>query len=292
MNSQIPTIKCSQILSLSSQIEDADFLYLINFFQIQTKMKFSTINNNSKNPKTIKKKEIFLKMLNNYLEKVKGKKEKTEIEEAEETEETETEETEETEIEEIETDEEEENVIETVKNKILSSRQSQIEAVIEKKNALYKSEEYLKLSKKYENLKTQLIEIETEIQNKFKNPAREIEREIEKLKTVEPEEMKEILFEMMCEADEKEERLKIKELLKQIETEISKPKPKIIKRGKDRTDATYPKCPNGCGAKRNKLEGFKSHLGYGENPAKNCRKMGAVIKSEEQLIQFWNGLNK
>lgn len=308
MTSQMPTIKCSQILSLSAQLEDEELLQLINKYETENKFKFNGINNNSKNLNTINKKNIFLKLLKDKVDS-NSIKQMTEINindldnlesgdeifenETENEVEVELEDVEETEEEEDEEEaEEEEDVIETVKNKILSSRKSEIEAEIEKKNALYKMNGYKKLYYRREELKKELVEIETEIENKYKTPAREIEREIEKLKKVEPAEMKDALFELMCEADDKEERLKIKELLKQIETEISKPQPKKVKRGKDRTDATYPKCPNGCGAKRNKLSGFKSHLGYGENPVKNCRKLGTVIKTESQLIEYWDSLKK
>ena len=89
--------------------------------------------------------------------------------------------------------------------------------------------------------------------------------------------------------DRKKKELEILLLdIRDIETEYSSLKLIYDKSPKKKLrNKIYIKCPNGCGAERKYRKGFKSHLGFGEDAVRNCRKINRVIKTEEDLNHFF-----
>ena len=172
-------------------------------------------------------------------------------------------------------------IIEKIKEVLRAKNEPQKLEITKEIEEIKKDKIYISKMREIEKYKLKIGELEAELENTYLKDIRRYTQELTRLEEVKTEDLEAELLKRMCEDIPNAERINLCGLITQLKEE--RPQKNATKKGVNRADFLYLKCPNGCGSKRNSLKGFRSHLGYGEKSVGNCRKMGLIISVEEDL---------
>lgn len=175
--------------------------------------------------------------------------------------------------------------LENIKEEYLINKEIENKLIEDEIELFKKENKYKEDLEEIENKKKELEELNIKLNTKFKFIEDKKEK-IEENLIIDNKNLKIYLLNKLVKGDlEEGNREEILNIILELENKKEEPK-KINTKNNNRKDKTYPKCPNGCGFKRNTPKGFKSHLGFIEGGADNCPKKNKVIKKEEDLNAF------
>ena len=175
--------------------------------------------------------------------------------------------------------------LENIKEEYLTNKEIDNKEIDKDINLFKEENNYIEDLDEIETKKKELEELNNKFNTKFKY-IEDKKEEKEKNLIIDTKNLRFYLLNKLVKGDlEEGNKEEILNIILELENKKEEPK-KINTKNNNRKDKSYPKCPNGCGFKRNTPKGFKSHLGFIEGGADNCPKKNKVIKTEEDLNSF------